>query len=225
MIGIIAAMKSEMDAVVSRMKDIQNIQIGPALFAKGKLSGKEVVVGLSGVGKTAASMTTTILILEFKPEAVINVGVAGGLLEDQQVCDLVISDSMIQADFDTSPLDGPEGIGLEYKADEKLMQLAQQAAKELGVNYHTGAIASQDLFMAREEDFQKLMEHFPQSACSEMEGAAVASAASAFGVPVLVLRSLSDVVHHTGNPMEFSEFAAMAAKRAADLMEQMCSQL
>ena len=225
MIGIIAAMESEMNAVVSRMTDVKETVIGPARFAQGRLAGKEAVVGLCGIGKSAASMTATIMILEFKPEAVINVGVAGGLLDFQNVCDLVISDSMIQADFDTSPLDGPAGIGLQYKADEKLVKLAQQAARELGVNYSVGAIASQDLFMAREEDFNRLMKLFPQSACSEMEGAAVASVAAAFHVPVLVLRSLSDVVHHQGNPMEFSEFAAVAAKRAADLMEKMAPQL
>ena len=224
-IGVIAAMESEMNALVSRMSDVKEVVIGSSKFAQGKLAGKEMVVGLSGIGKTAAARTTTAMILGFEPEAVINVGVAGGLLDSQNVCDLVISDSMIQADFDLSPIDGPSGIGLQYKADEKLMKLAEQAAKELGVNYSVGAIASQDLFMARDEDFNKLMNQFPQSVCSEMEGAAVASAAAAFNVPVLVLRSLSDVVHHQDNPMEYSQFEETAAQRAADLMEKMCPQL
>ena len=225
MIGIIAALDAEMDAVVSRMSDVKEVVIGPAKFAQGILAGKEAVVGLCGMGKTAAAMTTTIMVLEFKPEAVINVGIAGGLLNSQNVCDLVISDAMIQADYDASPIDGPSGLGLQYKADDKLMRLAEQAAKELGVNYSVGTIASQDLFMAREEDFNKLMKLFPQSACSEMEGAAVASVAAAFNIPVLVLRSLSDVVHHQGNHVEYWELKPIAAQRAADLMEKMCHQL
>lgn len=64
-----------------------------------------------------------------KLSALINVGVAGGLKEDQNVLDIVISDKIVQADYDTSPIDGDDGIGLVFEADEKLKETCIEAAK------------------------------------------------------------------------------------------------
>lgn len=222
MIGLIIAMNSELQAVLERMDDVQQSTVANVQFYEGSLQGQKVTAALAGIGKVAAAIASTLMCQLYKPDLMINIGVAGGLKPEQKVTDLVLSDQILQADFDTSPIDGPEGLGKVFEADAALLEKGKKVAEQLRIPYSVGPIATQDLFMAREEDFDKLMNNFPQSAASEMEGGAVAQVAQAFNVPVLVIRSLSDVVHHEGNHMEFGEFAVLASKRAADFMEAWC---
>lgn len=219
MIGIIAAMPEELKAITSRMDCVSVRQIANVQMHIGRLGKTEIVIALAGVGKVAAAIASTLLCQVYQPEVLLNIGVAGGLLDEQQVGDLVFSDEVVQADFDTSPIDGPEGIGKVFKADQMLLSLLEQAAEEAGIPYRVGTVATQDLFMARKEDYERLMKYFPASACSEMEGGAVAQAAKAFGIPFVVIRSLSDVAVHDDNPVEFSTFVQASSKKAADLFE------
>ncbi len=225
MIGIIAAMDIEVQAIadiatIERKEDVSGVE-----FQIGKIGNTPIVIGKSGVGKSTAAMTSTILCLKYAPDYIINVGTAGGLLEQQNVLDIVISDCVVQADFDTSPIDGPDGIGLVYNIDQKMKDLCVKASETCGISYHVGTISSQDIFMSKQEDFDKLMERFPASACSEMEAGAIAQVASQFNVPYVVVRCLSDVVVHNDNPMEFGEYASKASVQSAKLIQTLIESL
>ena len=91
MIAIIGAMKVEIDALLDRMSEVQACPVQKISFYTGKLAGEPVVVTQSGVGKTLAAMSTTLLLEHFDVDGVINIGTAGGLLENQEVLDVVIS--------------------------------------------------------------------------------------------------------------------------------------
>lgn len=219
MIGLVAAMPSELKAITDHMTGTAEATVAGVQFITGKLEGIDTVAALSGVGKVAAALCATLICYIYKPEALIHVGVAGGLKEEQNVADLVISDEIFQADFDTTPLDGPEGLGKTFYTDAKLSEMAIKTAKELEMPWFVGAVASQDKFMYRAQDYAALMKNFPTSICSEMEGGAVAQVAAAFEVPFLVLRTLSDIVVHEDNPVEFSKFEVIAAKQAGDFID------
>ncbi len=222
MIGLIAAMPQEIDALTANMTNGSTRQVADVEFRTGKLGQEELVIALSGVGKVHAAIAATLMCQIYQPECLISIGVAGGLRDEQEVGDLVISDKAVQADFDTSFIDGPEGIGKVFKADEKLIARAEEAAQKNGIPFRIGTVATQDLFMAADEDYAKLMKHFPNSACSEMEGGAVAQVAQAFNLPFVILRTLSDVVVHEDNPVEFSTFTIASSKKAAALFKTFC---
>ena len=220
MIGIVAAMDAEIHEFEKRMDLVDHTKtIAGCTLTYGKWQGKDVVLCKSGVGKAYAAMSCTILCMQGNIDSIINVGTAGGLTQDEQVLDIVISDKVVQADYDTSPLDGPSGVGLVYNSHEKLSQSCIEAAKAMQIRYHVGTIASQDLFMSRDEDFEKLMNHFPDSICSEMEAGAIGAVATQFNIPFVIVRSLSDVVHHNENPMEFSTYFSKASAQSAKLIE------
>ena len=220
MIGIVAAMDAEIHEFEKRMDLVDHTKtIAGCTLTYGKWQGKDVVLCKSGVGKAYAAMSCTILCMQGNIDSIINVGTAGGLTQDEQVLDIVISDKVVQADYDTSPLDGPSGVGLVYNSHEKLSQSCIEAAKAMQIRYHVGTIASQDLFMSRDEDFEKLMNNFPDSICSEMEAGAIGAVATQFNIPFVIVRSLSDVVHHNENPMEFSTYVSKASARSAKLIE------
>lgn len=212
MIGIVAAMDAEIHEFEKRMDLVDHTKtIAGCTLTYGKWQGKDVVLCKSGVGKAYAAMSCTILCMQGNIDSIINVGTAGGLTQDEQVLDIVISDKVVQADYDTSPLDGPSGVGLVYNSHEKLSQSCIEAANAMQIRYHVGTIASQDLFMSRDEDFEKLMNNFPDSICSEMEAGAIGAVATQFNIPFVIVRSLSDVVHHNENPMEFSTYVSKAS--------------
>ena len=220
MIGIVAAMDAEIHEFEKRMDLVDHTKtIAGCTLTYGKWQGKDVVLCKSGVGKAYAAMSCTILCMQGNIDSIINVGTAGGLTQDEQVLDIVISDKVVQADYDTSPLDGSSGVGLVYNSHEKLSQSCIEAAKAMQIRYHVGTIASQDLFMSRDEDFEKLMNNFPDSICSEMEAGAIGAVATQFNIPFVIVRSLSDVVHHNENPMEFSTYVSKASVQSAKLIE------
>lgn len=222
MIGLIAAMKSEIDAVTAKMSEVKTTQVGKVEFREGQLQDEQIVIALSGVGKVNAAMASTLMCYLYPIDALLSIGVAGGLQDEQEVSDLVISDYAVQVDFDTSAVDGPSGIGMKFEADPNLVDRAKQVAQKTNLPWRVGTVATQDLFLAAKEDYEYLMSRFPQAACNEMEGASVAQVASSFGIPFLILRTLSDVVTHEGNPMEFSTFEKQAAKQVAQFFEEFC---
>ena len=77
MIAIIGAMKVEIDALLDRMSEVQACPVQKISFYTGKLAGEPVVVTQSGVGKTLAAMSTTLLLEHFDVDGVINIGTAG----------------------------------------------------------------------------------------------------------------------------------------------------
>ena len=172
MIAVIAAMDKEVDAIVSIMESHEHLMKSGIDFDKGILAGKELLVMKSGVGKGNAGMATTILLENFSIDCIVNIGTAGGLQVQQNILDAVISTQVVQHDYDTSPVDGADGIGLYFEADQDLCDMCEQALNKLGVVVHRGLVASGDQFVAREVQLQRLNELFPDAVCAEMSSCA-----------------------------------------------------
>ena len=52
-----------------------------------------------------------------------------------------------------------------------------------------------------------------------MEAGAIGAVATKFNIPFVIVRCLSDVVHHNENPMEFSTYVSKASAQSAKLIE------
>ena len=204
MIGIIAAMEKEMDAITSLLTNKEEYKVSGIAMVKGSIKGKNVIVMKSGVGKGNAAMATTILFENFVITAVINIGTAG----------------VVQHDFDTSIIDGNDGLGLYYDADAKLIDVCDQVLTSMGVRVFRGLVASGDQFIAEDEKRERIETLFPDAICAEMEAGAIAQVCSHYHVPFVVLRSLSDVAHKEDSQMDFLTYAEHAAKRSATLCQE-----
>ena len=147
-------------------------------------------------------------------------GVAGGLAQGLSVCDAVVADFVVQHDMDTTAIGDPAGLisGLnlvKIPAEKALYEPLAAACRAKGVNTMIGTVASGDLFVAKEEDKDRIRSLFGAAAC-EMEGAAIGQVACTNGVPFAVLRTISD----GGDGMEFSEFAPLAAKASVAITRE-----
>jgi adenosylhomocysteine nucleosidase len=79
MLGLIGAMKIEMEQLLSNLEEMQTAQIGSMTFHAGSLWGRRAVLCVCGPGKVNAALCAQTMILTYHPEAVINLGVAGSL--------------------------------------------------------------------------------------------------------------------------------------------------
>lgn len=219
-IGIIGAMEIETEGLRAVMTETCEETVSGIRFTKGLLEGTPAVVATCGVGKVAAAMCAEAMILRFGVTALLNTGVAGGLAEGLKVCDVVVADSVVQHDMDTTAIGDPAGLisGLNLvniPADKALYEALATASRAMGLHTVVGTVASGDLFVAKTEDKARIKELFHAAAC-EMEGAAIGQVAYTNGVPFAVLRTISD----GGDGMEFSEFAPLAAKASVAITRE-----
>ena len=213
-IGIIGAMQIEIDGLKAAMTNITEETVSGVTYTSGKLCGREVVCAVCGVGKVFAAIAAQTMILRYAPCAMLNTGVAGGLADGLCVGDIVLADSVVQHDMDTSPLGDPVGLlsGINIvniKTDEKLLQALITATKQIGIEPVVGTVASGDQFIATDAQKQRIRTLFNAAAC-EMEGASIGHVAYVNNLPFAVLRAISD----GGDGMEFSKFVDLAAARS-----------
>ena len=224
--GIIGAMESEVQNLIARMEGVTYREKAGRRFAVGRLSGKEVVVVQSGIGKVAAAITAQMLIDECEVDALLNTGMAGGLDPRLAVKDLVIATAALQHDFDLTAFGHVKGFlyGEDdqkptlFAADEALCQKARAAAAQVlpvGSKAIDGIVASGDIFVDDSALKAELRDGFG-AAAAEMEGAAIAQTAVANGVPFVILRTISDLAEHQAN-VSFDELEQYAGTLAGDI--------
>ncbi len=233
-IGIIGAMDSEVDTLISRMEAVITRDIAGRRFAVGKLAGRDTVVVKSGIGKVAAAITAQLLIDHFGVDALLNTGMAGGLDSRLEVKDLVVGTAAVQHDFDLTAFGHAPGymfgeddsVPTAFAADQTLVERALAAAGQVlpaGSKAIPGIIASGDIFVDDTALKQRLITRF-SAAAAEMEGAAVAQTAAANGIPFVILRTISDLAEREAH-ISFDELERYAGELAGDITVALLQQL
>lgn len=228
-IGIIGAMDEEIEMLRAAMATPEEEEAGGCLFIKGTMEDREVIVVKSGIGKVNAAIATALLIEKYQPECVINTGSAGGFHKDLEVGDIVISTEVRYHDVDVTAFDYEYGqipqMPPAFTANSELVAAAVQAAKKLP-NLHVteGLIASGDVFMSDGERVAFVTSKFPELLAAEMEAAAIAQTCTRFGVPFVVIRSLSDIAGKDSQ-VSFDQFLKTAAEHSAAVVQYMLKEL
>ena len=214
-IGIIGAMRAEVANVIASLENASRVTLSGIEFYTGRLFDKTVAVAQCGIGKVFAAVCAEAMILNFKPELIVNTGVGGALADNLKPLDIVIAKRLVQHDMDTSPLGDPVGLisGINkifFDADKSATEALTKAACDLGFNYSLGTVATGDRFVAEYRDKCSIREKFGADAC-EMEGCAIAQAAYINSVPFAVVRAISDSADGSAE-MDYPEFLRGAAE-------------
>lgn len=229
-IGIIGAMDEEVQKLKEKLDSYEEKVVAGTPFYQGKLADQDVILLQSGIGKVNAALSTAILLNEFQPDIVINTGSAGGFNKDLEVGDIVISTEVRYNDVDNTVFGYEYGqvpqMPAAYKADEHLINIADQAANKETNAHHIvkGLIATGDSFMSDPERVAFVMNKFPELQAAEMEGGAIAQVCYQFGTPFVVIRSLSDIAGKESST-SFDKFLETAATHSADLILTMTKEL
>lgn len=223
--GIIVATEQELLETKNIMEDVEEKKYYDLHFFEGKINEKNVIVVKCDIGKVNAARTAQILIDNFKPEKVINIGVAGAINPELNVKDIVIGEKLVQYDFDVSSLDDTEkgeiqGVGKFIESDKSLIEISKKAIEnkmDKDFKAKIGIIASADIFCSDRNLAEQVRKEFGAE-CVEMEGAAIAQICYLDKVPFLVIRGISDTPNGN-NKIDYYTYCKESAKQAAEILK------
>lgn len=218
-IGIIGAMPSELADIRNTLKNAEIKKISGFDFYINEVSGKTVINACCGIAKVNAALCTQVLIDNFKPDAVINAGIAGGMDSSVKVCDMVVSTEVLPHDLDLHFLkDYPPYCGI-FRADENLIETAVKICTKQGIKCFKGRIVSGEAFISDNKTKNDIKERLNPFAV-DMESAAVGHCAYLNEMPYVSVRCISDNADDEG-AMSFDEFEKIAARKVADVVLEM----
>ena len=220
-------MSEEVERLRSGLKGASTLSAGPFTVQTGEIEGVRVLLGQSGIGKVNAAAISQFLI-DNGAKSMIFTGVAGALDPRLAVGDVVIGSRAVQHDVDVTALGYLHGeipgTGIEFEADDELVAMASSVSESIeGINTYVGPVASGDSFVSSAAVSGVIAERFG-ALCAEMEGAACAQVCAGWGVPFVVVRSISDNADHSAN-IDFRSFTKVAARRADTIVRGVLQRL
>ncbi|PTL40051.1 futalosine hydrolase [Alkalicoccus saliphilus] len=151
---------------------------------------------LCGFGPVEAAVRTAVLLGTNKPDIVINAGVAGGFAGRSSIGDTVLGSESILADLGAESPDGfinAEDLG--FGKNTWHTNIAESVLPAFPAETtHVGQILTVSTATGTDSGERNLRIRYPEAFAEAMEGAGVASAADAAGIPYLELRTISNKV-------------------------------
>lgn len=240
-IGVLGAMPEEVSDILDSFDEKTPQNVGDRTYWEGRWRGLDAVAVFSRWGKVASAATTAILISRFEVDHVVFVGVAGAIDPLLEPGDIVVATELIQHDMDASAIPGIERFEIpllgrkRFVVDDRAVSLAVSAATDFvdggferavpaevraafsisRPRVVRGLIASGDRFIADVASVADLRRQLPDLQCVEMEGAAVAQVCFELGIPISVIRIISDRADHDA-PIDFARFSEQVASVIAE---------
>jgi len=218
------AMDVEVRTLAAALESPVEEHVGAWTFWRGTIGGAPVVVSKTLKGMENAAAATALAIERYHPAAIINQGTAGGHDAGLHVADIVVGLETVNiGSFKTGerkrgegsafagwvPLDLNRSEGSagqdpnaarmrRFPADAALLAAARQARRQYAKSAVVeGLIASSDVWNSELDRIAWLHDTYGTTA-EEMEAAAVAQIAAAYGVPFLGIRVISNNITNGG---------------------------
>ncbi|MFM9446842.1 5'-methylthioadenosine/S-adenosylhomocysteine nucleosidase [Streptomyces acidiscabies] len=220
---ILTALPLEYDAVHPYIEAPQEIVLKDGTrLEQGRLEGTPWTLALAELGEGA--LTTAILakqiINELKPEALLFVGVAGGLKDDLRLGDVVVGTKVYAVQGGKITPEGRLERPESWHGSHALVQAARSALRDLrpDVRGHRKPIACGDVVLAdqRSEFAARIRRSYNDAYAIEMEGSGIAHAAHlSRQLDALVIRGISDFADPEKSTADASGSQELAAGQAA----------
>ena len=247
-IAIMYAFDAEGQLLRSQMTLEDSLFSVGRVFWVGELEGKDVIVVNSDVGMTNAAMTTQLLIDKFKPKEIIFTGICGGIDPDNRIGDIVVPEYWVTHDYGLYNQEGfktgwiyvyltekqASDTVTFFPVDSGLLAIAKRVKPDLKpILGRTPRITvggkgcSGNAFIDQVEKREWLREKL-DAQIVDMESAAVVQVATINGVPVMAVRSCSDLAGGSGSSTardEIQEFFGKAADNSAGFVLEFLRQL
>lgn len=233
MLALMGAMEEEVTLLRAEMIITeQKVHAGISVY-RGTFQGVEMALAQCGIGKVNATICTQMLIDLYQPSALVFSGVAGGLLPNMRVGDLVIASHLIQYDMDLTAFGRRHGEipgqARMVECDPNLMQKATDAFdiafddQPDAPNLMLGTVVSGDRFISDAKTLRWLQREFAALA-TEMEGAAVGYTCHLNGLPFVVIRGLSDTAGESASG-DFEANLHVVCRNSYQLIDKLIPQL
>lgn len=230
MIGLLCATPEEIAALRRRLGlHADPVRYGPTAVWTGEHRGQGVAVALAGVGKVNAAAAATLLLGMLQAQTLIFSGVAGGLNPDLPVGAVVLGQALAIHDYGIVaeqqftptasgglPIGAPRLAALNPVSEavrSRLSALAGRVADRVSGPVRLGGVVTADYFLNCAVTRDELHATFGADAI-DMESGAVNQVAEAWGAPLYVIRTLSDLAGSESH-ITYYEMAQMAADNSA----------
>ncbi|MBP0979053.1 MAG: 5'-methylthioadenosine/adenosylhomocysteine nucleosidase [Oscillospiraceae bacterium] len=225
MIGIIGALKQEVELIKSQIQDISCENILGSDFFSGKIFCKNIlkniVISECSIGKVNAAASVSAMILKYSPDLIINTGISGSLDNNINILDIVVADKISAHD---------EGEVFEkyfpfescFKIKEKYIDIAQEAFKNINnINNNfsklkIGQVVTGDEFICSNIKKNNIKNKFKDSLTVDMEASAIAKVCFRAKKDFVVIKTISDEANDEAKK-NYDNFIDLAAKRSAEL--------
>lgn len=216
-VGIVCALKQEFDQLLAYIQ-APDFEIKNGFECViGTLNDTRVVIIKSGIGIIKAAMATTFLLEQYKPNTLFFSGIAGALDSSLNIGDVIIGNSIFQAEALTHSLFADHWIPdpLEINTSVDLLTIAQEIVKLTDFKIRMGTIVSSEVFPAP-SNFRKLFEE-KNAIAIDMESAAFAKVCQTYKKNFMVIRGISNPVVSVDDGRIEKNAIINAAKNAADI--------
>lgn len=236
LIVILGAVPQEITVFTAAMGNPPTKTLWGIPYYQGKLKHKNVVVAITGIGKTFTGMTTTLFITQFKPRLVLMSGTGARINPELRTGDVIVATATYEHDYGSltsggmvyrpmnSPNDGAEvenafspPASLLAKADAAMLSYRAPLVSANGDAYtmkvRRGVVSSSDLFGVTQQRIDQLRSLF-HTDIMEMESAPLGHVCETLGVPYLIVRAGSNVAQEAPND-DYLRLGPIAAREAA----------
>ena len=201
------AMEVECKEIINNMSNITTTIIQGYKYYEGTFQGRKVVISLSKVGLIHSSSSLTLAIEKYKPNIILNIGIAGATSPILHTKDIVIADSIININSYLTPLkeknqgtnpnewelltflSGEKDRLIEQSTNKELLEITKKILKEK--NIHIGKIGSGDVWN-REVDRILYLNKKYNILCEDMESIATYTIGNNNNIPVISIKMISD---------------------------------
>ncbi len=222
-IGIIVAMESEFNLLKDILEQTHTEEINGLFFTKGSLGNKNIILMKSGIGKVCAAVAACELIKNFKPDYILNSGLAGGISSQCKVLDIVAGTETVYHDVwcgEGNEYGQIQGLPARFSAHEKLLKVLPEHE-----NIHTGLICSGDKFISDAKDLENIKSNFSEALAVDMESAAIAQVCHIYKIPFLSLRIISDNPGIDNHWQQYQNFWQTAPEKNLELIKYILSKI
>ncbi|GAE36619.1 futalosine hydrolase [Halalkalibacter akibai] len=205
---------------------VTSVEAEKEAFLRGLGESKEIEVAVVGVGVVAAAVNTALLLATNPFDLVINAGIAGGFNGKAEVSSIVVSNELVAADLGAETAEGFLSLAdlnlgsISISVDQTLSDGITKVLLERGLDAQVGPILTLSTVTGTAEKAENLQARFPSALAEAMEGYGVGFAASQKKVPVLELRSISNMVGpRNRNEWKIKE-ALIELEKAASILKE-----
>lgn len=218
---------------------------------RGRVSGKEIVLGELGIGMANAAMMAQRMIDLYRPRGVIVTGIAGAIDSSVQIGDITVCQSWAEHDYGYIGTEGfrPGQVAVVLADADSLVRVSDfpvdsamlAAARGIDPAEITldvignrtpqllvgGAGVSGNTFIDNTEKRLFLSRQF-EAMVTDMESAAVAHVCAVNGVPFIAFRSASDLAGGSGSETateELDQFFRIAAANSSKVVMRFLEKL
>ncbi|MBI4849833.1 MAG: futalosine hydrolase [Nitrospirae bacterium] len=209
-LAVLSSVPFESDRLLASLKNVRSIKVAGKKVFRGRLSGRDILLLNTGIGKVNAAHSATCVIENFPVSQIINIGVGGAYPgSGLNTGDLAIASKEIFGDEGVITSGGWKdmteiGIPVVHIGKKKYFNefpLNNAFAKKVFklVTRHLSLVTKSGIFVTvssttgTRKRAAELEKRF-KAVCENMEGAAIAQVCAIYKIPFLEIRGISNMV-------------------------------